>query len=243
MAASSIPLGEYVNGQIYYGIKTGLNSAFIINSIKRAELVAANPNSDALIKPLVIGQDVRRWQIRYADRYLLYMYHGVDLRQLPAVTEYLRAFKSQLERRATKQEWYELQQPQMRYRSAFEGTKILVPDIAKGLRFALDTTGAFPSNTAYLIPSDDLFLLGVLNSRPVENFYIDLSTQIRGGYLRFFQQYVKQIPIPQTSSAERNAIAGLVKQCLDTGGQGSLVAELEAEIDARIARLYGLPVA
>jgi hypothetical protein len=240
MTAMSVPLSEYSQGLIYYGVKTGLNSAFIITSAKRAELIAANPECAEVIKPLVIGKDIRKWGINNGDRWLLYMYHGVDSRRLPAVIAHLRPYRQQLEQRATEQEWYELQQPQMRYMPAFERHKIVMPDIAKGLRFAFDTSGAYLTNTAYFIPTDDLYLLGVLNSQPVEDFYMDMSAQIRGGYVRFFRQYVERIPVPKAPATDRSAIADLVQRCLDAKGQGTQVAEWEAEINARVTRLYGL---
>jgi len=85
-----------------------------------------------------------------------------------------------------------------------------------------------------------LYLLGVLNSSSVLGFYVELSTQVRGGYLRFFTQYVEQIPIPDASSADRVAITSLVQKCLDAKGQGPEVAAWEAEINTHVARLYGL---
>lgn len=45
METMGMPLGEYVNGKIYSGIKTGFNKAFVIDGIKRAELVAKDPKS------------------------------------------------------------------------------------------------------------------------------------------------------------------------------------------------------
>ena len=55
--------GEYVKGQIFYGVKTGFNTAFVINAAQRAELIAQDPKSAEIIKPLAVGDDVRRWRI------------------------------------------------------------------------------------------------------------------------------------------------------------------------------------
>ncbi len=71
---------------------------------------------------------------------------------------------------------------------------------------------------------------------------MELSSQVRGGYLRFIYQYVEQIPIPNASNADQVAVAELVQRCLDAKGQGPHVAEWEAEINARVVRLYRLPV-
>jgi hypothetical protein len=62
--------------------------------------------------------------------------------------------------------------------------------------------------------------------------------KFRGGYLRFFDQYVQQIPIPNSSPVEREAISSLVQKCLEAKGEGC--EEYEREIDERVATLYGL---
>jgi len=126
----------------------------------------------------------------------------------------------------------------MRYASAFEKPKIVFPDIAKEPRFAFDTSEAYAGNTAYVVPVDDKYLLGVLNSSSVRDFYVEISSQVRGGYLRFIYQYIEQIPIPNAAPAEREAITSLVEKCLEAKGVGC--EEWEAEIDERVAALYGL---
>jgi len=131
-----------------------------------------------------------------------------------------------------------LQQPQYKYSTYFNSPKIIFPDIAKESRFTLDTKGNYIDMTCFTIPGEDLYLLGVLNSKYVENIMYGISSQIRGGYIRFKRQYVEQIPIPQASDADRQIISSLVEQCLAAKGQG--VESLEAQINERVAWLYGL---
>jgi hypothetical protein len=163
---------------------------------------------------------------------------------LSAIIEHLRPYKERLENRATKQAWYELQQPQMRYTSEFDNPKIVFPDIAKESRFAFDNTGAYPANTVYVLPREDFYLLGVLNSRMIWEYAKETLTVLgdanKGGRLRFFRQFVEKLPIPDAPAAERKAIATLAQQCVEAKGEGAQVAAWEAEIDARVARLYGL---
>ena len=238
MKAAGVPLGEYVKGQLYYGVKTGLNKAFVIDGAQRAGLISRNPECARVIKPFLTGRGIRKWDADTQDKWLVYMNHGVRVSDLPAVIEHLEPFRGELEGRATRQRWYELQQPQARYASAFEQPKIVFPDIAKRPRFAFDTTGAYSGDTTFLIPVADLYLLGLLNSSAVENFFIEVGATVRGGYLRFKRQYVEQIPIPNAPAADREAIAELVQKCLDAKGVGC--EEWEAEIDGRVAALYGL---
>ena len=78
----------------------------------------------------------------------------------------------------------------------------------------------------------------LISSTSVEDFFIEVGATVRGGYLRFKRQYVQQIPIPKAPAADRDAIAELVQKCLDARGVGC--EEWEAEIDGRVAKLYGL---
>ena len=106
------------------------------------------------------------WYIDYKKNYLIYCYHGIDIKKYPIVEDYLRPHKKRLEERATKQEWYELQQPQFNYSPFFDNHKIVLPDIALSPRFALDTTGYYGATTIFFVPKYDLFLLGILLIQP-----------------------------------------------------------------------------
>jgi len=83
----------------------------------------------------------------------------------PAVVERLRPYKARLTERATRQAWYELRQPQLRYVAFLEGLKLVFPGMATEPRFTLDESGFYGSNTTYFVPGRDLYLLRLLNSR------------------------------------------------------------------------------
>lgn len=237
MERAGVPLGEYVEGKIYRGVLTGFNTAFVINGAKRAELIAQDPKSAEIIKPLVVGKDIRRWVVAKKDKWIIVTKIGVDIRRYPAILEHLKRWQTELETRWDRGEhWWELRA--CAYYTQFAKPKIVFPDIAKETRFAFDRTGAYLGNTAYIMPVNDLYLLGVLNSEAVVEFYIELSAQVRGGYLRFIRQYVEQIPIPAASAADRAAIAALVQKCLEARGVGC--EAWEREINERVAALYGL---
>jgi type I restriction-modification system DNA methylase subunit len=241
MESVGISLSEYVNGEIYWGVKTGLNPAFVIDCITRDKLISENRASIDIIKPLVVGDDVRKWYVKDKDRYLLYMYHGIDTRELGAVINHLKPYRQRLEARATKQEWYELQQPQMRHSTAFDRPKIIYPEISQTSRFTFDNTGGFTNNKAFIIPTNDLYLLGVLNSTHIWN-YLKTACSVLGdadssGRLELRSIYMSKVPIPKASEIEQKAISKLVQKCLNTKGVGC--EAWEKEIDIRVAKLYG----
>ena len=96
------------------------------------------------------------------------------------------------------------------YWHEFSQIKIVYPDIYEHQSFAIDKKGFLSANTTYFIPTDETWLCGVLNSKLIEFFYQSVSNRIRGGYLRAFSQYIKQIPVVKISSKEKRLISELV---------------------------------
>ena len=74
--SNGIPLGEYVKGKIYYGIKTGLNEAFVIDEETKDKLIAEDPKSAELIKPFLVGKDIKRYEAPSKGRYLILIPKG-----------------------------------------------------------------------------------------------------------------------------------------------------------------------
>jgi Eco57I restriction-modification methylase/TaqI-like C-terminal specificity domain len=238
MEARGTPLAEYVGGQIWYGVKTGLNAAFVIDGKTRRRLIGGSPNAKEAIKPLAMGRDIRKWRLADNDRWLIYTYHGIDTKGLSAILDHLRPYRRQLEARATKQEWYELQQPQLAYAPAFAKPKIMYPIISKSSPFAFDRMGAFTNDKGFIIPVGDLYLLGVLNSSAVWSAIEAMCSPLRGGFYELRFVYMSKIPVPDASPAERTVISKLVQNCLDAEGAGC--ETWEKEINERVAALYGL---
>lgn len=240
LAQSSRMLGH--SEQIGWGIKTGLNEAFIISDAKRLELIDADPNSVDLLKPLVVGSEVRRYHLNREGSWLLYVPHGTDLSRYPAVEAHLEPFRERLEARSTRQEWYELQQPQAGYHKYFETSKILFPDMGIHSRFALDLGGGlYPANTVYFIPDDSAFIVSILNSMLGEWWLRMRCAELEGpgqSYLRFMGQYMERLPIrriePRTSERGRREMDGWLQSLYY---RGLKVAGLEPEIPDDIRAL------
>ena len=166
---------------------------------------------------------------------------GVDIKRYPAVFGHLRQWKSELEKRCDRGDhWWELRPCD--YYSEFDKPRILFPDIAKESRFAYGEPGLYTVNMTYFICSENLFLLGVLNSAPVWTYckrhLTVLGDAEKGGRLRFFRQFVELIPIPRASPQEEPRIASLVKKRLEKKGEGC--TKWEDEINHHVANLCGM---
>lgn len=257
----SISLGEYVSEKIYYGIKTGLTEAFVIDTETRKRLITEDPKSSGVIKHFLAGRDVKRYQPPESDNYVIALPKGWTREMsggtedalswfkenYPAVFKHLEPFAEKAEKRCDQGEyWWELRACD--YYSEFDKSKIIFPDISLRGAFTLDEVGGvYSSNTTYIIGSSDRYLIGILNSALMNFCYKELTAVFRGGYLRFFTQYVSKLPIYVGDSQDKalhDKLVSLVEQMLDLNKQKQSEAQnfliwLEGDIGAKVQGLSG----
>ena len=182
MAAGRRTLGE-VYGAPLYGIKTGLNEAFVLSRQSRDALVASDPASTDLLKPFLIGENLKRWHVESDDLWLIYTpKNKVDINAYPAIRDYLLPFKVRLEARATKQNWWELQQAQAAYAPAFERPKVIYPHFNDKPNFSFISNGAHSNDKSYVIADAPTSLVALLNSKAAWMQLIGMAPAVRGGF-------------------------------------------------------------
>jgi hypothetical protein len=233
LASEGTILKTYANGA-FRGVTTGLNEVFVIDEKTRESLVQCDPRSAEVIKPFVQGTHLRPWYVENSNDYLIFTRRGISIDKYPAVLSYLEKYRSRLEpkpddwpasrkwqgRKPGAYKWYEIQDS-VDYWSGFEQTKIVWPDICKLPRFSMDSEKRFLGNTAYIIPGEDYYLLGVLSSWATW-FYVSKTAQplrLRGNrwQYRLIAQFMEQVPIPDASPSDREKIAALAKQASELG--------------------------
>ena len=230
------PLGEFVNGRIYMGVKTGLNEAFVIDQAKRDELVEEDSHSSEIIKPWLRGKDIGRWKAEPSGLYIIFTSRGVDIEKYPAILEHLKWFRGDLEKRATADvhPWYELQQPQEGIYHEFAVPKIIWPDIAREVRFASDVDGSYLDMTCFTIPTGPQYLLALLNSDLTEFLLCQLTSTLRGGFLRPKRQYMTRLPIVTPNRTMQRQLATIAT----SGVAGKPVGQ--DKLNEIVYDLYGL---
>jgi hypothetical protein len=256
--SSGITLKGYIEDEFYIGIKTGRNRVFIIDNTTREELIDADPKSAEVIKPWLRGRNVKRWQIDSDAEYVIALHSSTDQNAktpwgkfeeeeaeavfeatYPVVYRYMKQHEKSLRKRSDQGKfWWELRS--CTYYHIFAEPKIVWPDIAKRCEFTLDDSGAYPDMTLFAIPTNDLYLLGILNSRVVEWFILNTSSQIQQGFLRFKRVYMRQVPIPTPTEAQRDAIETLVRQLLNVEGEGPQAEAWERALNAHVYAVYDL---
>lgn len=212
-----IVMGKKTVGEVYgaplRGIVTGLNEAFIIDTETRDRLVTRDPKTAELLVPFLKGENIKRWRIEPEGLFLINTPKGkVDIEQYPAVRDWLLPFRKDLEARATKQEWWELQQAQLAYQPKFTAAKIVYLDIAESAPFAFDDKGIFIDCTVFMIPGD-YFVLGFLNSKAAWFQWIGQTPIASGGYIRLKQQYIAPTALPPASKTGCSKIELLARKC------------------------------
>jgi predicted type IV restriction endonuclease len=218
---AGVPLGRYVERRMFFGLKTGANDAFVIDKTTRKQLIAKHKESEGMIRPVLGGEDVRRYHIRDSGKYLIVVPSGWTQQQVskaptgrastseraawaqfasaqPSIAEHLEQFADALRRRQDHGEyWWELRPCD--YYEYLDRPKIMYPDIGKSPRFYLDRAGVYLTNTAYFLGLAEPYLLGLLNSRvfwfAISNISIPFGTRAGEFRYRLFYQYMEKIPI------------------------------------------------
>jgi hypothetical protein len=239
------PLGDVVERRFYRGVTTGLNDAFVIDEVTRERLIAADPRSAEIIRPWLRGRDVKRWRIDWPGLYFIFTRQGIDIDQYPAVHDHLTRFRERLMpgtpggRKPGDYQWYEIQDSTA-YFPEFGKPKVIWAKYGIEPAFAYDIGNHFCGNTVFILPTEDLLPMAVLNSKPINWLAARMFNLVRGGYIEWIPANVALLPIPDAGPAERRAIAGLVGRLLELRGEGPEAAELEREVNEQVYRLFGL---
>ena len=222
---------------IYRGVLTGYNEAFIISTEKRDEILANCQTEDErtrtaeLIRPILRGRDIKRYGYNWANLWLINTHNGirgklerVHIEDYPAIKAHLDQYWDKISKRADKGDTpYNLRN--CAYLEDFSKPKIVYMEIqtdnpTEGYPFpcfSFDERNSIALNTAYIMCSDSVdvrYILGVLNSsvgRMMARFYV---TQLQERQFRMLAQYLANFPISQATSSVQNKIIECVQECL-----------------------------
>ena len=256
MWAKGTPLKDW-GVKISFGIKTGYNKAFIIDDATRAELIAADPDSADIIKPVLRGKDIQRYRAEWNGQWLIATFPALelDIDDYPAVKQHLLAFgKERLEqsgkslangrraRKKTQHSWFE-SQDSIAYYEDFANEKLLWIELVDDGRFAYDNSGIYGEATTFIMTGVSLkFFCAVLNARLTRWFLEQVAPTSGMGTLRWKKVYVETIPVPKLTAAKQHPFIRLVDRILKAkaADPDANTKEIENEIDRLVFDLYGL---
>ncbi len=232
------PLKDWDDISINYGIKTGLNEAFIINGNKRKELIEADPKSAEIIRPILRGRDIKRYGYEFADSWLINTHNGVkqqgiqpiNVDEYPAIKNYLGDFYEALAKRTDKGNTpYNLRD--CAYMDDFYKQKIVWGNLNLHASFCIVEPGIFINAPSSMIVPGSNYLLSVLNSKLSDYYIRRLGVTRNGGYFEYKPMFIEQLPVPIIPTEEQESYNELI----------SLICEEnQLQLDALIYILYGL---
>jgi hypothetical protein len=174
-------LVELVGAAPQYGVKTGFNEAFVVDSATRDQLIATDPALAPLFRKFLRGGDMERWVSPWSDKWMIVLGSSGDhpwpwakatdtasaealfQTTYPALHARMAGLQEKLKNREDQGRfWWELRP--CAYYNAFDQPKIIYQEIQFYPAYALDTQGLYLNNKGFMIGSDDPFLLAALNS-------------------------------------------------------------------------------
>ncbi len=247
---------------IYRGVLTGCNEAFIIDSEKRDEILANCQTEDErqrtaeLIRPILRGRDIKRYGYDWANLYLIATFPSrhYNIDRYPAVKQYLLSFGiERLEqtgkthivdgekvkaRKKTNNKWFETQDS-ISYWEDFNKPKIIWGEISDRSKFAYESGGKFiPEATTFLMVGNHLpYLFCVLNSPVSEWFFSKVGTTTGVGTVRWKKYTIQQLLLPDITEEQQTIYSNFVEQYI----KGDLsILDFANRVNSEIYKSVGL---
>ncbi|GAA7876897.1 class I SAM-dependent DNA methyltransferase [Helicobacter pylori] len=263
MESVGTPLKDW-DIQIYRGILTGANEAFIITTEKREEILNAcktqeeRKRTEALIKPILRGKDIKRYSYEWAGEWVINTHNGytsnlkfkippIDIEKYPALKSHLDAHYDTIATRCDQGDTpYHLRN--CAYLEDFEKEKIVYPCImAKEPCFVYEEKGFYAPAPANIITGDKIeikYITALLNSKCI---YFAMRKFYMGGGIEgeLKTNNLEKIPIPQITEKNQklaDKITDGAKAILEAKEKDpkANTQKLEKEIDALVYQLYNL---
>ncbi|MEM4714364.1 MAG: TaqI-like C-terminal specificity domain-containing protein [Candidatus Nanoarchaeia archaeon] len=251
---------------IFRGILTGLNEAFIITTEKRKEILENCKTEDernrteAIIKPILRGRDIHRYFYEWNELWVIVIPAGWTNQhkgkkkantfiydQFPSLMNHLKNFEEKAKKRDDKGDyWWELRK--CAYYQEFEKEKVIYSEIVRQPQFYFDTEKFYVEATSFLMTGQNTkYLCGLLNSKPITYFF---KHWYAGGGLgedgfRYKKAFLENIPLPPIESRNSNLtkkIESFVDKILSDKkkDKNADTRKWEEEIDQLVYKLYNL---
>jgi len=254
---------------IYFGIKTGLNEAFIIDNATKERLCQEDPKSAEIIKPILRGRDIDRYIYDWAGLWLVFIPWHFPLHEdesiqgassqaensfkkhYPIIYKHLLQFKDSLSNRNTAEtgiryEWYALQRCAATYYPEFKKEKVVWKRIGSILRFAYIPDEIYCQDSTCIMTGTRLkFLCAFMNSTLGRKLLFDKAPKTGTGDLIVSVQALEPLlvpPITKQNLQNVEKIESLLSQIMTfkAANKNADTNTLECQIDHLVYQLYDL---
>ena len=245
--------------QIYRGVLTGCNEAFIIDTAKRDEILSncqteeERKKTDELIRPILRGRDIKRYGYEWADLWLIATFPSrhYNIDEYPAVKQYLLSFGiERLEqtgkvhnvngeriksRKKTNNKWFETQDS-ICYWEDFDKPKIIYPNMTKYLPFVFDNSMYLTNQKCFIVTGKYLaYLTAFFNSSLFKYCFRDSFPELQGGTRELNKDFFDKIPVYVVSDAQNLQYQDAVEDI-----QQEYTKQKAQRIDSMLFDLYNL---
>ncbi|OEW38480.1 restriction endonuclease [Campylobacter sp. BCW_6460] len=259
------PLKEWHGLNIYRGILTGYNEAFIITTEKRNEILA-NCKDEAekertakLMRKMLRGRDIKRYSYEWAGLWVIGTFPSlkIDIEQYPALKQYLSQFLPRIEqsgekgcRKKTSNKWFEAQD-NIAYYEEFEREKIVYPNMNKEFIAFFDNEFFLLNQKCFILSHQSnnkkelLYLTALLNSNVNFYYFKQIGAKLGVSGYEMSKIFVEKLPIPKINSKNEklaDELINLVDEILKAKEQdkNTNTQELENKINSIVYKLYNL---
>ena len=259
------PLKEWQGLNIYRGILTGYNEAFIITTEKRNEILA-NCKDEAekertakLIRKMLRGRDIKRYSYEWAGLWVIGTFPSLklDIEQYPALKQYLSQFLPRIEqsgekgcRKKTSNKWFETQD-NIAYYEEFEKEKIVYPNMNKEFIAFFDNEFFLLNQKCFILSHQSnnkkelLYLTALLNSNVNFYYFKQIGAKLGASGYEMSKIFVEKLPIPKINSKNQkiaDELINLADEILKAKEQdkNANTQELENKINSLVYKLYNL---
>jgi type I restriction-modification system DNA methylase subunit len=271
-------LGEYAE-RIAQGIRTSANEVYVlrvrVEGGGHVEAFSEQLDEEVSLERKSVfrflgGREIKSYRILSSGKVVIIPYRIVAGKmtiipkqefeaKFPSTWDYLSKNRRYLEEREGGKmkgsNWYGFIYP--KNLDIMLSPKLLVPDIADRASFALDESGTFAFTSGYGITLKEncglslKFVLGLANSSVLDFYWRQVSTQLQGGFYRYFTQFIEQLPIPDSTAEQRKIVESLVTSIIwlhahktaredlrETTGVPLIAAFMEQWVNALVYELF-----
>ena len=244
---------------IYRGVLTGCNEAFIIGTTKREEILHNCQTEDErkrtaeLIRPILRGRDIKRYGYEWAELWLIATFPSrhYDIDDYPSIKQYLLSYRfERLEqtgkvhivngekvkaRKKTNNKWFETQDS-ISYWEDFNKPKIIYPNMTKYMPFVFDNKMYFTNQKCFIITGKYVaYLTAFFNSSLFKYCFRDSFPELQGGTRELSKIFFDKIPVYEVSNVQNLQFQDAVEDI-----QKEYTKQTALRIDSMLFDLYNL---
>lgn len=240
---------------IYRGVLTGYNKAFIIDAAKKEELIAADPKNADIIKPILRGRDIKKYTANFADLWLIATFPAKNIDDYPVIKKYLTNFLPRIEQtggsfiengveistwKKTSNKWFETQAP-IAYFQEFKKEKIIWKRISSKIRFSYSKEKECCLDSTVIATGKNIkYLTALLNSKLHINELLLNSPKTGTGDVIISVQALNPLLVYQPTEEEAERFIKKVEKIITQKAAGKDTSKLENALNNMVYQLYDL---